>query len=200
MIGMTWDDFRAIRFGLWIKSPTTLRDYAEKIGMPLRHLGTHGSCSLAHPTGVLTQCEPTKAINRTTLLPFAQPAREKFKLTHQPLEAALFFIALGKKSMLLALCKSIQDTKLSTFFAYAPGQHWSWVQCMLLTSKSSFYFIFCGAHHLGLAKRRSNDFSEERWQTAASKNAYVLMGRQQFMQVRRAYKHRRPTLSPRGWV
>jgi hypothetical protein len=45
-------------------------------------------------------------------------AREKFKQTHQPLEAALFFIALGKKSMLQALCKSIQDSKLTAFFAY----------------------------------------------------------------------------------
>lgn len=33
LIDMTWDDFRAIRFGFWIKSPTTLRDYAEKIGV-----------------------------------------------------------------------------------------------------------------------------------------------------------------------
>jgi hypothetical protein len=132
--------------------------------------------------------------------PVAQPAREKFKLTHQPLEAALFFIALGKKSMLLALCKSIQDTKLTTFFAYAPGNAGLGFDACPSPANLLLFFFVVLMSHLGLAKRRSNDFSEERWQTAASKNAYVLMGRQQFMQVRRANKHGRPTLSPWGWV
>lgn len=44
---MTWDDFRAIRFGLWIKSPTTLRDYAEKIGM---HAATQWLSMMIHLT------------------------------------------------------------------------------------------------------------------------------------------------------
>ena len=48
LIDMTWEDFRAIRFGFWIKSPTTLRDYCEKIGMALSksHTDWQPACTI----------------------------------------------------------------------------------------------------------------------------------------------------------
>ena len=45
-------------------------------------------------------------------------AREKFKVSHQPLESAVWFLAIGKKSLVQSLCKSVGDPKLTAFFAY----------------------------------------------------------------------------------
>ena len=54
--------------------------------------------------------------------PAACAAREKFKTSHQPLESAVWFLAMGKKSLVQSLCKGIGDAKLSAFFAYVPHE------------------------------------------------------------------------------
>ncbi|KJE97453.1 hypothetical protein, variant [Capsaspora owczarzaki ATCC 30864] len=69
-------------------------------------------------------------------------AKNRFTSTKNPLECALFFLAMKKKSLLLTMFKTVKDQRMVDFF--------------------------------------SNDFTEERWQTAALKNAYALLGKQRF--------------------
>lgn len=65
-----------------------------------------------------------------------------FQQKMDPLDAALFYLAMKKKGVLLALYKTIKDVKMTEFF--------------------------------------KNDFTESKWQTAALKNAFVLLGKQRF--------------------
>eukprot|EP01134_Creolimax_fragrantissima_P007867 CFRG7867T1 len=102
LIKLNWDDLRAIRFGLWVKSPNTLKKYVETL------------------------------------------ARNQFSDTRKPLDVSLWYVALNKKSLLASLCKSAGDQRTHKFFM--------------------------------------NDFTEERWHSAAQKNAYVLMGQQRFVE------------------
>jgi hypothetical protein len=44
-------------------------------------------------------------------------AKAAFQMKHDPLDAAIFYLAMKKKSLLHALYKSIRDTKMATFFA-----------------------------------------------------------------------------------
>lgn len=61
LIEMSWDDFRALRFGLWIKSPTTMRDYCEKIGTLLAtREGGGGRRQDRKVTGVWTRAGGTR--------------------------------------------------------------------------------------------------------------------------------------------
>jgi len=69
-------------------------------------------------------------------------AKCSFQLNNDPLDAAIFFLAMKKKGVLCALFKTVKDTKMSDFF--------------------------------------KNDFNETKWQTAALKNAFVLLGKQRF--------------------
>ncbi|KNC82863.1 hypothetical protein SARC_04863 [Sphaeroforma arctica JP610] len=101
LIKLNWQDLRAIRFGLFIKSPNTLKNYMETL------------------------------------------ARNQFAESRDPLDVALWYIALKKQSLLANLFKSISNQRMYAFF--------------------------------------SNDFAEDRWSTAAEKNAYVLLGQQRFV-------------------
>lgn len=69
-------------------------------------------------------------------------AKCSFQVKSEPLDAALFYLAMKKKGVLWALFKTVKDTKMSDFF--------------------------------------KNDFTESKWQTAALKNAFVLLGKQRF--------------------
>jgi hypothetical protein len=69
-------------------------------------------------------------------------AKCSFQLKNDPLDSAIFFLAMKKKGVLCALFKSVKDTKMSDFF--------------------------------------KNDFNQTKWQTAALKNAFVLLGKQRF--------------------
>lgn len=78
--------------------------------------------------------------------------RNHFKVVDEgdPVGCALFFAALKKKNLLLALWKTTPDT----------------------------------AEKATMLKFLSNDFNEARWQTAAAKNAFALMSRQRFGELR----------------
>ena len=66
-----------------------------------------------------------------------------FQQRSDPLDAALFYLAMRKKGVLCALFKTVKDTRMSDFFR--------------------------------------NDFAvDTKWQTAALKNAFVLLGKQRF--------------------
>ena len=69
-------------------------------------------------------------------------AKNTFSKTNNPLDAAVWYLALGKKSLLYNLFRSVGDVRMAGFFA--------------------------------------NDFTQERWKTAAAKNAYALLGKQRF--------------------
>ena len=69
-------------------------------------------------------------------------AKASFQRNRDPHEAALYYLALGKKSALQALCKAVRNEKLHGFL--------------------------------------SNDFSTERWRSAAMKNGFSLMSKQQY--------------------
>lgn len=69
-------------------------------------------------------------------------AKVHFTRSKDPVDCALLYIALGKKKVLQALCKAVQEQKLFTFL--------------------------------------SHDFLEDRWRSAALKNAYSLMSKQQY--------------------
>jgi hypothetical protein len=69
-------------------------------------------------------------------------AKSLFQQKMDPLDAALFYLAMKKKGVVLALYKTIKDSRMTEFF--------------------------------------KNDFGEAKWQTAALKNAFVLLGKQRF--------------------
>ncbi|CAF0710194.1 unnamed protein product [Brachionus calyciflorus] len=69
-------------------------------------------------------------------------AKYSYQLKNDPLDSALFYLAMRKKGVLWALFKTAKDTRMSEFF--------------------------------------KNDFNEPKWQTAALKNAFVLLGKQRF--------------------
>ncbi|XP_049518236.1 dmX-like protein 2 isoform X5 [Dermacentor silvarum] len=69
-------------------------------------------------------------------------AKSSFQAKQNPLDAALYYMAMKKKTVLAALFRSVNDKRMSDFF--------------------------------------QNDFSQDRWRKAALKNAYVLLGKQQF--------------------
>jgi hypothetical protein len=69
-------------------------------------------------------------------------AKCAFQAKNDPLDAALFYLAMKKKGVLWGLFKTVKDVRMTEFF--------------------------------------KNDFSEQKWQTAALKNAYVLLGKQRF--------------------
>lgn len=69
-------------------------------------------------------------------------AKCAFQAHSDPLDAAMFYLAMRKKGVLCGLFKTVKDTKMAEFF--------------------------------------KNDFSETKWQTAALKNAFVLLGKQRF--------------------
>ncbi|KAH7954354.1 hypothetical protein HPB49_017997 [Dermacentor silvarum] len=71
-----------------------------------------------------------------------QLAKSSFQAKQNPLDAALYYMAMKKKTVLAALFRSVNDKRMSDFF--------------------------------------QNDFSQDRWRKAALKNAYVLLGKQQF--------------------
>ncbi|CAN8004947.1 unnamed protein product [Ixodes hexagonus] len=69
-------------------------------------------------------------------------AKSSFQANSNPLDAALFYMALKKKNILAGLFRSVSDKRMSDFF--------------------------------------QNNFLLDRWRKAALKNAYVLLGKQQF--------------------
>ena len=69
-------------------------------------------------------------------------AKFSYQQNNDPLDSALFYLAMKKKGVLWALFKTTKDIKMSDFF--------------------------------------KNNFSEPKWQTAALKNAFVLLGKQRF--------------------
>ncbi|KAM7285267.1 dmX-like protein 2 [Ixodes scapularis] len=69
-------------------------------------------------------------------------AKSSFQAHSNPLDAALFYMALKKKNILAGLFRSVSDKRMSDFF--------------------------------------QNNFVQDRWRKAALKNAYVLLGKQQF--------------------
>ena len=69
-------------------------------------------------------------------------AKVQFTKRKDPHDCALLYIGLGKKKVLQALCKAVQEQKLNTFLAH--------------------------------------DFTEDRWRSAALKNAYSLLSKQQY--------------------
>lgn len=69
-------------------------------------------------------------------------AKSAFQVRMNPLDAALFYLAMRKKGVLCGLFKTVRDIKMAEFF--------------------------------------KNDFAESKWQTAALKNAFVLLGMQRF--------------------
>ena len=71
-----------------------------------------------------------------------QLAKNLFQRNSEPLDAALFYLAMKKKGVLWGLFKTVKDVKMAEFF--------------------------------------KNDFNEAKWQTAALKNAFVLLGKQRF--------------------
>ena len=71
-----------------------------------------------------------------------QVAKCAFQEKSEPLDAALFYLAMKKKGVLWGLFKTVKDTRMTDFF--------------------------------------KNDFNEAKWQTAALKNAFVLLGKQRF--------------------
>ncbi|KAK2962639.1 putative Regulator of V-ATPase in vacuolar membrane protein 1 [Blattamonas nauphoetae] len=68
--------------------------------------------------------------------------KDFFRRTKDPKRVALWYLALGKKNLLMAMFKAQNDTKMVQFFAH--------------------------------------NFTEERWKRAALKNAYTLVGRQEY--------------------
>lgn len=72
-------------------------------------------------------------------------AKNAFAKDNQPLDAAVWYLAMKKKSLLHALFRSKGDQRMSGFF--------------------------------------SNDFTQERWKTAALKNAFALLGKQRFSEA-----------------
>lgn len=69
-------------------------------------------------------------------------AKSSFTAKQNPLDAALYYMAMKKKTILAGLFRTVNDKRMSDFF--------------------------------------QNDFSQDRWRKAALKNAYVLLGKQQF--------------------
>ncbi|XP_075752614.1 rabconnectin-3 alpha isoform X1 [Rhipicephalus microplus] len=69
-------------------------------------------------------------------------AKSSFTDKQNPLDAALYYMAMKKKTILAGLFRTVNDKRMSDFF--------------------------------------QNDFSQDRWRKAALKNAYVLLGKQQF--------------------
>lgn len=69
-------------------------------------------------------------------------AKCSFQAKNDPLDAAIFYLAMKKKGVLCGLFKTVKDTKMADFF--------------------------------------KNDFNEAKWQTAALKNSFVLLGKQRF--------------------
>lgn len=69
-------------------------------------------------------------------------AKCSFQLKNDPLDAAIFYLAMKKKAILVALFKTVKDTRMTEFF--------------------------------------KNDFGTQKWQSAALKNAFVLLGKQRF--------------------
>ncbi|KAH9369980.1 hypothetical protein HPB48_001857 [Haemaphysalis longicornis] len=71
-------------------------------------------------------------------------AKSAFQANNSPLDAALYYLALKKKTILAGLYRqvTVNDKRMSDFF--------------------------------------HNDFNQDRWRKAALKNAYVLLGKQQF--------------------
>ena len=69
-------------------------------------------------------------------------AKCTFQLNNDPLDAAIFYLAMKKKALLVALFKTVKDTRMTDFF--------------------------------------KNDFTQSKWQSAALKNAFVLLGKQRF--------------------
>jgi len=69
-------------------------------------------------------------------------AKCAFQQKNDPLDAALYYLAMKKKGVVWGLFKTIKDLKMTEFF--------------------------------------KNDFTEARWQSAALKNAYALLGKQRF--------------------
>ena len=70
-------------------------------------------------------------------------AKSAFQQKNDPMDAALYYLALKKKNVLTHLFKNINDQKMADFFR--------------------------------------EDFSQERWKTAALRNAFVLMSKQRFV-------------------
>lgn len=69
-------------------------------------------------------------------------AKFSYQQKNDPLDSALFYLAMKKKGVLWALFKASKDARMSDFF--------------------------------------KNDFNQPKWQTAALKNAFVLLGKQRF--------------------
>jgi hypothetical protein len=72
-------------------------------------------------------------------------AKNAFSKNNDPLTAAVWYLAMKKKTVLQALFRSVGDSRMSGFF--------------------------------------SNNFTEERWQSAALKNAYALLGKQRYTEA-----------------
>lgn len=69
-------------------------------------------------------------------------AKCSFQIKNDPLDAALFYLAMKKKGVLWGLFKTVKDTKMTEFF--------------------------------------KNDFNDQKYQSIALKNAFVLLGKQRF--------------------
>jgi DmX-like protein len=72
-------------------------------------------------------------------------AKNAFQEKNDPLDAAIYYLAMRKKGVLWGLFKTCKDTRMTEFF--------------------------------------KNDFNDKKWQSAAKKNAFVLLGKQRFEQA-----------------
>jgi uncharacterized protein YfaS (alpha-2-macroglobulin family) len=126
---MVWKDARALGIFLWLDKADTMVRHRTRAVYASRL--THRLCF---------KRQRMEAIARNTYL--SQEDKD-------PVSSTLFYLALGKKSLVHTLWRTANHHK---------------------EQKAMLQFL-------------ANDFREARWQTAASKNAFALLGKQRYGMV-----------------
>lgn len=115
----------------------------------------------------------------TVMFVCIQIGKAAFQRHNDPLDAALFYLAMKKKAVLWGL------------FRYL---HYSWIE-LLSSLIEVFHITFMGCwdvcfffsslrsqHDEKMTQFFKNNFTEDRWRKAALKNAFSLLGKQRFEQ------------------